>query len=238
MRFRDCSDRYIVNELLRSSRHRSDVTTYLRQVGADYGLGRSVERTQESIDLVTLDSWYSMGRHVAFGRQYQADVALSFQSDRPMTGELDFAMQRISTRRQAADFVAPDAIFHGLAAMSSEDFGRFTYEAREKLRAVWRRSELQDVRRLLEDLERRVRGQDKPGWKFETFGAVALVAGAVSAPVLAHAGRPDTALASVVSAAFAAVAAGQALPKVAKIRRSRRDFKRAVQYLHEHRRLR
>jgi hypothetical protein len=226
---------YIVEKLLHGSRHRSDVTKYLRQVREDYGLDRSEERQRERNDIEILDSWYSMGRHVAFGRQYQADVSSSFEPDRPMTGHLDLAMERISNRRQTPDFVAPENVFQGLASMSPEDFGRFTFESREKLRIVWQRGNLVDVSRLLHDLERRVRTQENPTRKIETLGAVGIVAGALGAPAVALAGGPGTVVASIVSAAFATVVASQAAPKAARIRKGRKEFKRAIQYLCEYR---
>jgi hypothetical protein len=222
---------HIVGEMLRESKHRSDIAKYLKQIRDDYGMDRSVEREDESKDIDTLDAWYSMGRHVAVACQHEADVASSFEPGQPMTGYLDLAIDQLEAKGGVPDIIAPDGVLEGLAAMSPDDFGRFTYESREKLRAVWQHGSIDQVRALLNDLEGRVGGQDSPPGRIEALSAIGIVAGATGASVAALAGGGTGVVTSIVSAAFATVAAAESAPEIARIRRGRKAVRRAIQYL-------
>jgi hypothetical protein len=222
---------HIAGGMLSRSKHRSDIAQYLRRVRDDYGLNRSAERSDERMDIDTLDAWYSVGRHVAVARQHDADVASSVEPGQLMTGYLDVAIDQLGAEQGVPDIVTPGEVLEGLAAMSPDDFGRFTYESREKLRAVWRNGSIEDVRRLLDDLEGRVRAQDTTPWRIEAVGALGIVAGATGATAAALTGAGSGVIASIVSTAFATVAAAEAAPQMAKVRRGRRAVRRAIQYL-------
>jgi hypothetical protein len=222
----------VAGHLLRESRHRSDIVKYLQQVRDDYGLDGSAVREHERTDIDTIDAWYSMGRHVAFGRQYQADVASSFQPDEPVTGQIDLALEQIRSRDRTPDLVVPDEIFQGLAVMSPEDFGRFTYESRERLRAVWHHGGIKQLQMLLDDLERRIGAQEPTTKRLQLVSAIGIVAGALAAPAAAFAGAGGIVVASIVSATFGAIAAGETVPQLVRLHNSRRQIKRAIHYLH------